>query len=96
MLAENIEIVAEIKFIQSGGTLNRIEHREHLADELVDLIYLYPPFNSERPRFPDLTLGRATFKRAAFEDVWAEQGKITMTAILTVAYHWVQPMLSNS
>jgi hypothetical protein len=31
---------------------------------------------NERPRFPDLTLGRSTFKRAAVEDMGAEQGKL--------------------
>jgi hypothetical protein len=31
---------------------------------------------TERPRFPDLSLGRATFKRAAVEDMGAEQGKL--------------------
>ncbi len=31
---------------------------------------------TERPRFPDLTLGRSTFKRAAVEDMGAEQGKL--------------------
>ena len=31
---------------------------------------------TERPRFPNLTLGRSTFKRAAVEDMGAEQGKI--------------------
>jgi hypothetical protein len=30
---------------------------------------------TERPRFPDLTLGRSTFKRPAVEDIAAEQGK---------------------
>ena len=30
----------------------------------------------ERPRFPDLTMGRSTFKRAAVEDVSGEQGKL--------------------
>lgn len=30
----------------------------------------------ERPRFPDLTLGRSTSKRAAVEDVSGEQGKL--------------------
>ncbi|HET6399833.1 MAG TPA: hypothetical protein VFH95_00380 [Candidatus Kapabacteria bacterium] len=30
----------------------------------------------ERPRFPDLSLGRSTFKRAAVEDVSGEQGKL--------------------
>jgi hypothetical protein len=32
--------------------------------------------NTERPRFPDLTMGRSTFKRAAVEDMGAEQGKL--------------------
>jgi hypothetical protein len=31
---------------------------------------------TERPRYPDLSLGRATFKRAAVEDVSGEQGKL--------------------
>ena len=31
---------------------------------------------TERPRFPDLTLGRSTFKRAAVEDMGAEQGRL--------------------
>jgi site-specific DNA-methyltransferase (adenine-specific) len=31
---------------------------------------------TERPRFPDLTLGRSTFKRAAVEDMGAEQEKL--------------------
>ncbi len=31
---------------------------------------------TERPRFPDLTLGRPTFKRAAEEDMGAEQEKL--------------------
>ncbi len=31
---------------------------------------------NERPRFPDLTMGRSTFKRAAVEDMGAEQGKL--------------------
>ncbi len=31
---------------------------------------------TERPRFPDLTLGRSTFKRAAVEDMGAEQGEL--------------------
>ncbi len=31
---------------------------------------------AERPRFPDLTLGRSTFKRAAVEDMGAEQERI--------------------
>jgi hypothetical protein len=31
---------------------------------------------TERPRFPDLTMGRSTFKRAAVEDMGAEQGKL--------------------
>ena len=31
---------------------------------------------TERPRFPDLTLGRSTFKRAAVEEMAAEQGKL--------------------
>ena len=31
---------------------------------------------TERARFPDLTLGRSTFKRAAVEDMGAEQGKL--------------------
>ena len=31
---------------------------------------------TERPRFPDLTLGRSTFKRAQIEDVSGEQGKL--------------------
>ena len=31
---------------------------------------------TERPRFPDLSLGRATFKQAAVEDMGAEQEKI--------------------
>ena len=31
---------------------------------------------TERPRFPDLTLGRSTFKRAAVEDMGAEQAKL--------------------
>ncbi len=31
---------------------------------------------TERPRYPDLTLGRSTFKRAAVEDMGAEQGKL--------------------
>jgi hypothetical protein len=30
----------------------------------------------ERPRFPDLSLGRATFKKAMVEDVSGEQGKL--------------------
>ena len=30
----------------------------------------------ERPRFPDLTLGRSTFKRAAVEDGGGEQGRL--------------------
>jgi len=29
-----------------------------------------------RPRFPDLSLGRTMFKRAAVEDIVAEQGVI--------------------
>ncbi len=29
---------------------------------------------TERPRYPDLTMGRSTFKRAAVEDMGAEQG----------------------
>jgi hypothetical protein len=31
---------------------------------------------TERPRYPDLSLGRATFKRAAVEDMGAEQEKL--------------------
>jgi hypothetical protein len=31
---------------------------------------------TERPRYPDLTMGRSTFKRAAVEDVSGEQGKL--------------------
>ena len=31
---------------------------------------------TERPRYPDLSLGRATFKRAQLEDVSGEQGKL--------------------
>ncbi len=31
---------------------------------------------NERARFPDLTLGRSTFKRAAVEDMGAEQGEL--------------------
>jgi hypothetical protein len=31
---------------------------------------------TERPRYPDLSLGRATFKRAAVEDVSRKQGRI--------------------
>ena len=31
---------------------------------------------TERPRYPDLSLGRSTFKRAAVEDMGAEQGKL--------------------
>ena len=31
---------------------------------------------TERPRFPNLTLGRSTFKRAAVGDMGAEQGKL--------------------
>ncbi len=31
---------------------------------------------TERPRYPDLSLGRSTFKRAQVEDVSAEQGKL--------------------
>ena len=31
---------------------------------------------TERARFPDLTLGRSTFKRTAVEEVGAEQGKL--------------------
>ncbi len=31
---------------------------------------------TERPRFPDLTLGRSTFKRAAVEDMGAEQREL--------------------
>jgi len=31
---------------------------------------------TERPRYPDLTLGRSTFKRAQIEDVSGEQGKL--------------------
>ncbi len=31
---------------------------------------------TERPRFPDLSLGRSTFKRTAVEDVSGEQGMI--------------------
>ncbi len=31
---------------------------------------------TERPRFPDLTLGRSTFKRAAIEDMGAEQERL--------------------
>ncbi len=30
----------------------------------------------ERPRFPDLTLWRSTFKRAAVEDGGGEQGRL--------------------
>ncbi len=29
----------------------------------------------ERPRYPDLSLGRATFKKAAIEEMGGEQGK---------------------
>jgi len=31
---------------------------------------------TERPRYPDLSLGRSTFKRAQVEDVSGEQGKL--------------------
>src|ERR1035437_6319714 len=31
---------------------------------------------TERPRFPDLSLGRSTFKRAQVEDVSGEQGRL--------------------
>ena len=31
---------------------------------------------TERPRYPDLSLGRSTFKRAAVEDMAAEQGEL--------------------
>jgi len=31
---------------------------------------------TERPRYPDLSLGRSTFKRAQVEDVSGKQGKI--------------------
>jgi len=31
---------------------------------------------TERPRYPDLSLGRSTFKRAQIEDVNGEQGKL--------------------
>ena len=31
---------------------------------------------TERPRYPDLSLGRSTFKRAQIEDVSGEQGKL--------------------
>ncbi len=31
---------------------------------------------TERPRYPDLSLGRATFKRAQLEDVSGEQGRL--------------------
>jgi site-specific DNA-methyltransferase (adenine-specific) len=31
---------------------------------------------TERPRYPDLTMGRSTFKRAVVEDMGAEQGKL--------------------
>jgi hypothetical protein len=31
---------------------------------------------TESPRFPDLTLGRSAFKRAAVEDMAAEQEKL--------------------
>ena len=31
---------------------------------------------TERPRFPNLTLGRSTFKRAAGEDMGAEQSEL--------------------
>jgi len=31
---------------------------------------------TERPRYPDLTMGRSTFKRAAVEDMGAEQGRL--------------------
>jgi hypothetical protein len=38
--------------------------------------YLNNSPSIERPRFPDLTLGRSTFKRAAVEDMGAEQEKL--------------------
>jgi hypothetical protein len=31
---------------------------------------------TERPRYPDLSLGRSTFKRAQVENVSGEQGKL--------------------
>jgi len=31
---------------------------------------------TERPRYPDLTMGRSTFKRAAVEDISGEQGRL--------------------
>jgi hypothetical protein len=31
---------------------------------------------TERPRYPDLSLGRSTFKRAQVEDVSGEQGRL--------------------
>jgi hypothetical protein len=37
--------------------------REHIAD-------------TERPRYPDLSLGHATFKKAQVEDLSGEQGKL--------------------
>ena len=59
---------------------------EHIADGNARFGSEYPKLQiltiealmagTERPRFPDLSLGRSTFKRAAVEDVSGEQGKI--------------------
>ena len=43
---------------------------------------------TERPRFPDLSLGRSTFKRAVEVDMSGEHGEIIMT-------HWVSKSRSR-
>jgi hypothetical protein len=63
--------------------------REHIADGFYDAPRFgaeYPKLQiltieglmsgTERPRYPDLSLGRSTFKRAQIEDVSGEQGEL--------------------
>jgi site-specific DNA-methyltransferase (adenine-specific) len=60
-----------------GDNLRWLRDREHFPDESVDLVYLDPPFNSQRDYnmvFRDQATADDTAQVKAFEDTWSFSG----------------------
>ena len=65
--------------------------RNHIADESIDLVYLDPPFNSNRAYnviFQDKTGKQAAAQMQAFEDTWhwSEETQLAYDEIMTGKY----------
>ena len=88
----------ETNVLYYGDNLDILRKREHFPDESVDLIYLDPPFNSNRSYnvlFNESTGAASEAQIEAFEDAW-HWGQATARAyeeVMSGAYQRVARML---